>query len=134
MIKCQPQYEVYAWLSKMVTGQGNYIAESGELLQKYIGEHLKYHLDEHESFREIFSIREQFKNNYVKLERYVVEKKEKLWKQGDLYKWGGFTDNIHLEKMRDELKTNKEKAFMYMLPKETKDLEARREELGFYSN
>lgn len=54
MIKCQPQFEVFAWLSKMITGQGNYIAESGDLIEKYLGSHLKFNLDEHESFRELY--------------------------------------------------------------------------------
>lgn len=26
MIKCQSQHELYAWLSKMITGTGNFIA------------------------------------------------------------------------------------------------------------
>lgn len=64
---------------------------------------MKYHLDEHESFREIFSIREKSKQEYVRIERNLIDKKEKLFKSKDVYKWGGFQDNIELLKLKDEL-------------------------------
>jgi hypothetical protein len=53
----------------MVTGQGNYVAETGELISKYVGDHMKYHLDEHDSFRELYVVRDQFKNKYLSLDR-----------------------------------------------------------------
>lgn len=61
MIKCQSQHELFAWLSKMITGTGNFIAQQGELIEKYIGDHMKYHFDEQESYKELFSLREQVK-------------------------------------------------------------------------
>ena len=54
MIKVDRMHELYAWLSKMVTGTGNHVAYQGELVLKYLGSHLKYHMSEHESFRELF--------------------------------------------------------------------------------
>ena len=74
------------------------------------------------------------KNAFVKIDRSLLEKKEKLFKQKDLYKWGGFQDNLQLQKMQDELVQNKEKAFLFMLPKETKEMESKKEELGFFTN
>lgn len=74
------------------------------------------------------------KNAFVKIDRSLLEKKEKLFKQKDLYKWGGFQDNLQLQKMQDELVQNKEKAFLFMLPKETKEMESKKEELGFLTN
>jgi len=111
MIKCQSQHELFAWLSKMITGSGNFIAQQGELIEKYLGEHMKYHLDEHDSFREIFNLREKYKQDYVKVERSLIERKEKLFKSKDIYKWGGFVDNIELLKLKDELLQDKDKAF-----------------------
>lgn len=51
-------------------------------------------------------------------------------------KWGGFnSDNAHIqEKLRDELVKNKDLAFQYMMPKETSELESKREELAFFTN
>ena len=134
MIQCNLQTELYSWLSKMVTGSGNYIAQQGEIVEKFFGQHMKYHLKEHETFREIQQFREQAKNAFVKIDRSLLEKKEKLFKQKDLYKWGGFQDNLQLQKMQDELVQNKEKAFLFMLPKETKEMESKKEELGFLTN
>lgn len=72
---------------------------------------MKYHLDEHESFREIFNIREITKQQYVRSERALIDKKEKLFKGKDLFKWGGFEDNVELLKLKDELLKDKDKAF-----------------------
>lgn len=57
-----------------------------------------------------------------------------MLKSKDLSKWGGFNDNLEQQKMRDELLADKDKAFTYMLPQETKQLEEKREELAFYTN
>jgi hypothetical protein len=95
---------------------------------------MKYHHDEHESFRELFNIREQSKQAYVRIERALIDKKEKLFKTKDIYKWGGFEDNIELLKLKDDLLKDKDRAFQYMLPKETKDVELKREELCFFTN
>jgi hypothetical protein len=43
-------------------------------------------------------------------------------------------DNIELLKLKDELLNDKDKAFQYMLPKDTKEVEGKREELCFYTN
>lgn len=53
MTRCQDQHEMYAWLSKMITGQGNFIAQQGELFKQFMGQNMKYHLFEHDSLREI---------------------------------------------------------------------------------
>ena len=67
LIQCHEQHELYGWLSKMVTGTGNFIAQQGDLIKKYLGSHLKYHKDEHESFREIMVNRETNKKKFMKL-------------------------------------------------------------------
>lgn len=36
--------------------------------------------------------------------------------------------------MKDELLNNKDKAFKYMIPKDTNELEQKREELSFFTN
>ena len=95
---------------------------------------MKYHHDEHESFRAIFSIREKAKTDYMKMEKGLIEKKEKLFKTKDIYKWGGFKDPIELEKLKEELLNNRDKSFGFMLPKETKEVESKREELSFFTN
>lgn len=51
---------------------------------------MRYHLDEYESYKELHLVREQIKSQYIKQERALFEKKEKLFKGKDPYKWGGF--------------------------------------------
>ena len=60
-IRVDRTHELYAWLSKMSTGTGNHIANLGDLFKVYLGSHLKYHMMEHESFRELHGVREVVK-------------------------------------------------------------------------
>ena len=41
---------------------------------------------------------------------------------------------MEIQKLKDELLQDKEKAFTYMMPKESLDLDNRREELSYYTN
>ena len=50
----------------MTTGTGNHIANLGDLIKVYLGGHLKYHMSEHDSFRELYKIREHVKQNFIK--------------------------------------------------------------------
>lgn len=61
MIKVERQQELFTWLSKMLTGSGNHVANLGDLVKVYLGSHLKFHMHEHESFRELLAVREQSK-------------------------------------------------------------------------
>ena len=125
---------MYAWLSKMITGTGNFIAQQGELFKQFLGSHMKYHLLEHESFREILKVREEQKVAFIKHEKSLLDKKERLFKNRDFAKWGYLGAITDLEKLSDKFTSNKEAAFTYMLQKETRELELQREELSFYSN
>lgn len=49
---------------------------------------MKYHLAEHESFREIQAVREVAKQRYIKKERALTDKKEKLFRSKDVTRWG----------------------------------------------
>ena len=62
----------------------------------------------------------------------MIEKKEKAFKSKDVYKWGLECTILELEKMKDHLLNDKEKAFDVMFLKETDELEFKRQELGFY--
>jgi hypothetical protein len=49
---------------------------------------MKYHLMEHESFREILKARDDIKNVFMKQEKSLNDKKERLLKNKDFSKWG----------------------------------------------
>ena len=80
MIRVDRLHELYAWLAKMSTGTGNHIANLGDLFKVYLGTHMKYHEAEHESFRELNLLRESVKQNFVRKERHLNDRKEKLFK------------------------------------------------------
>ena len=134
MIRVDRLHELYAWLSKMCTGTGNHIANLGDLFKVYLGSHLKYHMAEHESFRELHTNRELVKHNFMKKERSLIERKEKLFKSQDMSRWGYEGSQDDLIRRKDELLKQKELSFRYMLSKESQELEHQREELFFYSN
>jgi len=101
----------------------------------YCGSHLKYHLWEHEGMRELHTIREQYKTAYMKKERALIEKKEKLFKTKDYRTW--LCTALSLDELRaksEELYKNKDKAFKFICTEETRDLNILREELSFYTN
>lgn len=88
MTRCYDQHELYAWLSKIITGSGNFIVQQGELFKSFLGSHLKFHLNEHDSFREILKGRDEIKNSFIKMEKTLNDRKEKLYKNRDVSKWG----------------------------------------------
>lgn len=87
MIKCERQQELFVWLSKMMTGTGNHVANLGDLIKVYLGSHLKYHKDEHESYRELLVVREAVKNSYIKKEKTLFDQKEKMFRNKDFTRW-----------------------------------------------
>ena len=63
-------------------------------MENYLADHLAYHLDEAETFKELQKTRETVKLTYMKLDKALQQKKDALFKKGDIYKWGGFSDNL----------------------------------------
>ncbi len=81
LIKCQPQHEIYAWLSKLATGTGNFVYQTGELVKDFLGEdYMRVHWEEAESFRELYSLRDGIQNQFIKSEKAIIDRKEKLLK------------------------------------------------------
>ena len=120
MIKNDRQHELFAWISKMVTGTGNHIIWQSELFKSYLGSHLKYHLWKHESLRELHGNREVIKGAFIKKEKALYDRKERLFKTRDCTKWG-YTQGPQDELLRrqEELIANKDKAFKFMLSEDT---------------
>lgn len=55
MIKLDRKSELFSWLSKILTGTGENIINTGELIKLYCGSHMKYHLAEQDSLRELLA-------------------------------------------------------------------------------
>ena len=79
-------------------------------------------------------MRENVKQKFIKQERYLIDRKEKLFKAQDVTRWGFEGAQDEMIRRQADLLKDKEKAFKYMLTKETQELEYLREELFYYSN
>jgi uncharacterized protein YjcR len=118
-----------------MSSTGVFVKNLGDLLRKGFTEHLKYNLHEAETFRDLFSYRDNLATHYIKAERDLYVRKEKLLKLRDPTKWGaGIEDLAQMMSMRDELFKDRELCFDYMLPKETQELEQQKQVVNFYSN
>ena len=133
VVKCHSMIDLFQQLSKGGTGTGTFVAQMGELFNSYMSEHLQFNNDEAHSFKEMQALREFSKVDFMKKEKARNEKKERLFRQKDIYRWG-FDNVVQLEKMKGSLFEDKDKAFRFMLPGKTEELERAREQLSFYSN
>lgn len=64
----------------------------------------------------------------------MIERKEKLFRSQDISRFGFDGPQDDLIRRKDELLEDKERAFRFMLSKDSQELETQREELFFYSN
>jgi hypothetical protein len=85
---------------------------------------MRMHFEEPEAFRELCTLRNAIHNQFIKMEKTLIDKKEKLFRGGDPSKWGSgnfscFKDEKEMHDLKDKLMTEKQLAFTYMLPKET---------------
>ena len=104
MVKCQAQYEVFDSLAKVMQGSGQQIELQGEVIGQFVGGgEMKYQWKQEQGLKELFGLREQVKGECAKDEKTLVDKKEKMFKSRDIYKWGGFKDNMELLRLKDEL-------------------------------
>jgi hypothetical protein len=84
--------------------------------------------------RDLFNYRDTLFATYQRAEKNLLEKKEKLFKLRDVTKWGGFKDQAEMLRLKEELLKDRDAAFDYMLPKETQEVEMKKQELCFFSN
>jgi len=76
---------------------------------------LKYHLSEHDTFREILKQRDDVNQIVTRHSKQLNDKKEKMLKNKDITKWGYQGNVADIESRYDQLLENKEAAFSYML-------------------
>ena len=133
-IQSTSQALVYEHLSKVMTSTGVYVKNLGDMFNTSFTKHLKYNLNEADSFKNLFSMREQVYQAYLRADRALIDKKDTLFKKKDATKWLGFKDNQQMIRMKDELLKDKDTAYDFMLPKDTAEVEAKKHELMFYTN
>ena len=99
-IQCTPQALVYDHLSKVMTSTGVYIKQLGDMFRGSFAQHLKYNLNEAGTFRDLFAHRDQSYQSFIRADKALIERKEKLFRLKDTTKWGGFRDDVQQVKFR----------------------------------
>jgi phage-related minor tail protein len=125
-VQCPSQAQAFEHLSRVMSSTGIYVKNLGELMKKYFADHLKFNLNEGDSFREMFSNRDLLFQQYQRLDKALAEKKERLFKMRDPTKWGGFKDQAEMIRLKDELMKDRDSAFEYMMPRESQELDLKR--------
>ena len=133
-IQCTSQQQVFDQLSKIMQSTGIYVKNVGDMLKTSFTDHLKYNLHEGDTFRDLFTTRDSLFQAWKKADNNLTEKKDKLFRLKDTTKWGGFKDNQQMLLVREEVLKDRDMAFDFMLPKETAELEVKKQELCFFTN
>jgi hypothetical protein len=134
-IQCTTQAVAFEQIAKVMTSSGIYVKNLGDIIRKNLADHMKYNLHEGDTFKDLFTHRDALFHAYSKADKALQEKKEKLFKLRDPTKWGGDTNHIQdMMRIKDALLKDRDAAFEYILPKETHELETKRQELCFFSN
>ena len=106
------------------------IKNQSEIFNKF-RDKIKFFRREYSSIKDFHSIVELNKLNYLKAEEKLQIKKNNLFNKGDITKWEIKNDGkLNLS----ELKSNKELAFIKMLPKETESVYQSKLVYGYYNN
>ena len=120
----------YQSLSEHMKIYSELIKNQSEIFNKF-RDKIKFFRREYSSIKDFHSIVELNKLNYLKAEEKLQIKKNNLFNKGDITKWEIKNDGkLNLS----ELKSNKELAFIKMLPKETESVYQSKLVYGYYNN
>mmetsp|Transcript_4832 Transcript_4832/g.4701 ORF Transcript_4832/g.4701 Transcript_4832/m.4701 type:complete len:105 (+) Transcript_4832:946-1260(+) len=91
----------------------------------------KYAYNEVTPLKDLIKERENWFQNYIKSEKKLIARKDKLWAQGDVNKWEIEVKDLSID--ISALQENKELAFEKMLTQETKRVEKIKDMYAFYN-
>ncbi|CAG9316927.1 unnamed protein product [Blepharisma stoltei] len=100
--------------------------DTANLIQSYCNLFFKYGYNELIPLKEMARERDTKLSNYLKSYQRLQQKKDKLWINGDIYKWGMKPEHANIDP--GLLQTDKELAFPKMLYKESKEIEKQKDE------
>ncbi|CAG9316674.1 unnamed protein product [Blepharisma stoltei] len=125
------QQEIYISLSQTFESCKNSDLERVKSVKEHINTFFKYSYNEVAQLKDLIKERENWNIEYVKNEKKVMGRKEKLWEQGDALKWWNSSEEAYMD--IEKLKNDKELAFSKMLQKETQQLETIRNFYGYFN-
>lgn len=124
-------YQIHRFMSDILSVWGDTYKEQGQIMEDKFSNFFLYHSHEDIPLRDLVKKRFIIKENFVKSEIKLKEKKEKLIKTKEYDKWE--LDSEGLNKI-SQLKADVKLAKKYILPVDTKVVEDRRYLLNYFSN
>ena len=123
--------KTYEHMNKLFLNWSEALKRHSTIMHIDVREYFKYIKNNFKSMKDLVSIVETKKNIYNKNENYLANKKEDLFKRGDINKW---ELNIDDRNNANNLIQDKSKALAKILPKETNNVIGMKKMYGFYLN
>ena len=121
----------YEHMGKLFTNWSDALKRHSNVIHIDIREYFKYVKNNFKSMKDLVSIVESNKYHYNKNERYLINKKEDLFRKGDINKWE-LTPNDRDN--ANKLLQDKNSALMKIIPKETNNVINIKKIYGYYLN
>ena len=121
----------YENMNKFFSNWSETLKRHNKIINIDLREYLKYTKNIFKSMKDLVYSVENNKSVYLKNARYLMNKKEDLFKRGDTNKWDL---NIQDKNNVSNLIRDKSLALMKMLPKETENVIGLKKNYGFYLN
>ena len=121
----------YENMNKFFSNWSETLKRHNKIINIDLREYLKYAKNIFKSMKDLVYSVENNKSVYLKNARYLMNKKEDLFKRGDTNKWDL---NIQDKNNVSNLIRDKSLALMKMLPKETENVIGLKKTYGFYLN
>ena len=121
----------YEHMNKLFSNWSESLKRHNNIIFIDIREYFKYTKNHFKSMKDLVNCVENYKNTYTKNERYLINKKEDLFKKGDINKWDL---NIQDKNKVNDLVKDKNLIMPKILPKETINVINMKKIYGFYLN
>ena len=121
----------YELMNKLFANWSESLKRHNNIIFIDIREYFKYTKNHFKSMKDLVNYVENYKNTYTKNERYLINKKEDLFKKGDINKWDL---NIQDKNNVNNLIQDKNLIIPKILPKETINVINMKKIYGFYLN
>ena len=121
----------YEHMNKLFANWSESLKRHNNIIFIDIREYFKYTKNHFKSMKDLVNYVENYKNTYTKNERYLINKKEDLFKKGDINKWDL---NIQDKNNVNNLIQDKNLIIPKILPKETINVINMKKIYGFYLN
>ena len=121
----------YEHMSKLFSNWSEALKRHNNILYIDVREYFKYTKNNFKAMKDLVYYVEYNKNIYAKNERYLINKKEDLFKRGEINRWDL---NIQDKNNSNNLIQDKNLALTKILPKETSNVINMKKIYGFYLN